>query len=314
MKKINGFILVIIALLVLVGCAKSTTKEASTTLELKVATPSSAPAIAFYNHLLESNLEINSKANNVIAYLSSNSDKDVVVAPTDKGISAINQGADYKIAATITFGNFYIVSTGNDSDKTLSEGDSVLAFQENSIAGMLFKYVYGDLNLNVTYLSDLGDVKNDVLASNETSYDYILLAQPVAQAILSQRSNFKIFKDVQEDYKTKSNGLEITQASIFVRSSLDSLVVERFLNMIENDINSALADISVFNDAVSDVSDELFASKLGGNKTLIPTLLSKGMLGLGFKRAFDNKESIDNFIKTLGLSETNEEIYYVSQK
>ena len=133
-------------------------------LDLNVAVPSGAPAVAFYNHLSDSKLEVNSNANNVIAYLSdATSNKDVVVVPTNAGLAAINKGANYKIAATITFGNFFLLSTGNDNNDKLDKGDKVLAFQENGVAGKLFQYVYGDKELDVTYLADAVSVKNYIL-------------------------------------------------------------------------------------------------------------------------------------------------------
>ena len=102
-------------------------------------------------------------ADTIVSYLSSSSNKDVVIAPTNAGIAAINKGANYKLAATITFGNFFILSTGNDEDGVMNKGDKVLAFQEAGVPGKLFKYLYSDLELDVSFLNDAAAVKNAIL-------------------------------------------------------------------------------------------------------------------------------------------------------
>ena len=136
--------------------------EPSTELALNVACPAGAPATAFYKYLGNSKMEIGN-ADTIVGYLSNNSDKDVVIAPTNAGIAAINKGANYKIAATITFGNFFVLSTGNDTDGVMSKGDKVLAFQEAGVPGKLFKYLYSSLELDVTFLNDAAAVKNAIL-------------------------------------------------------------------------------------------------------------------------------------------------------
>ena len=85
---------------------------------------------------------------------------DIIIAPTQGGLTQIvKQHANYKIAATITFGNFYIVATGKDDDGVLNENDKVLIFQENDVPGKVFKATYGDLNLDVTAVAAVSDTK-----------------------------------------------------------------------------------------------------------------------------------------------------------
>ena len=137
--------------------------ETYSNIDIKVACPAGAPATSLYNHLNETeNIEI-AAADTVLAYLSNNSNKDVVIAPTNAGLAAINRGAEFKIAATITFGNFFIVSTGHDKNGTMDKGDKVLAFQENGVAGKMFNYIYGDRELNITYVADVNEAKSIIL-------------------------------------------------------------------------------------------------------------------------------------------------------
>lgn len=311
-KKI---ILTLLPLMALTACNKSAYK-----LDLKVATPSGSPATAFIKYLGDTeHLEVNSSADNVLAYFTSvdtNQKKDIIVAPTNGGIAKIKAGAEFQIAATLTFGNFFLLSTGLDDDEQLDEGDKVLAFQQNGVAGKLFNYVYGDRNLDVTYLDNAVAVKNEVLTNKNLDADYFLLAQPVVAAVLSQKENFKIARNVQADYQEKTGGKEITQASIFIRKGTDEEVANNFLKAIEKDVNELIKNPEKFiANYAKDIEDEVFSAKMTGTKQLITKLLTNNnQIGLGFKNAFENKAAIDNFIGTLGMPATNEEIYFRSSK
>ena len=302
-------LLTLIPVMTLVACNKAAYK-----LELSVASPAGSPAIALYKYLADTDhLEVNSDANNVLAYFTStetSQKKDIIFAPTNAGIAAINKGANYKIAATVTFGNFYLISTGKDADETLNDGDKVLAFQQNGVAGKLFNYVYGDKSLNVEYRSTAADVKNEVL-TQDVDFGYILLAQPVVSAVISAKEGFKVYANVQNDYKEKTGGKEITQASIFVRGDVDNKVASKFLNNVEKDVKELLNDPEVFLDAVKDMDDTTITAKVTAKKEAVVKLLKNGnALGVGYKNALENKASIDAFIQSLGLKESNEEIYF----
>ena len=145
MKKY--FIPLIIASMALVGCNvknnSSEVKEFDRT-SLNIITPTGAPALAFYNYAGLSSFETNSVPTNIVGIMAAGQ-KDVAVLPTNAGIQAIKgKNAPYQIAATITFGNFYIASMGNDADNVMNEGDTILLFQKDNVPDKIFHYVYGD--------------------------------------------------------------------------------------------------------------------------------------------------------------------------
>ena len=307
-------LLTLLPLIALSACNKAAYK-----LDLQVASPAGSPAIALYKYLGDSDhLEVNTDANNVVAYFSSTKTserKDVILAPTNAGIAAINSGANYKIAATVTFGNFFLISTGSDEDKTLNKGDKVMAFQEKGVAGKLFNYLYGDKELDVEFKTTAADVKNVVLTDKDFNADYILLAQPVVNAVVSAKEGYSVFANLQQDYKEKTGGKEITQASIFVRNDTDTQLLNDFLKNIKSDVESLLKKPEVFLDAVSGMDDTVVTAKVTAKKEAVVNLIKNGnALGLGFKYALESKASVDAFIGTLGLQETNEEIYFSVNK
>lgn len=118
--------------------------------DLKIVCPSGAPAVAFYNHALDPNFETAAPMSQFLT-----NKYDVIVAPTHGGMDKlINEGANYTIAATITFGNMYILSTGRDKDSIMNKGDKVLYFQENDLPGKVFTYLYGSLELDSIAVAD----------------------------------------------------------------------------------------------------------------------------------------------------------------
>ena len=301
-------VLALLPFMAITACGKSNYQ-----LDLNVATPAGSPAVAFYKYLGDTeHLEVNSDANNVLAYFGADNQtiKDVIVAPTNAGVAKIKAGAPYKIAATVTFGNFFLLSTGKDDNEALDEGDKVLAFQENGVAGKLYKYLYGDKTSNVTYVADAKAV-NTAITDKSFDYEYVLLAQPVVSAVVSAKEGYKVFANVQNDYKEKTGGKEITQASIFIRGDVDNKVASKFLNNVEKDVKELLDDPEKFLEAVKDMDDATITAKVTAKKEAVVNLIKNGnALGIGYKNALENKAAIDAFITSLGLQESNEEIYF----
>ena len=128
--------------------------------DLKILAPTGAPSVTLYDFALSENFTTTSNPQEGLMPMFKTSTYDVIIAPTQGGLTQIvKQHANYKIAATITFGNFYIISTGRDADGVLNEGDKVLIFQENDVPGKVFKATYGDLNLDVTAVAAVSDTK-----------------------------------------------------------------------------------------------------------------------------------------------------------
>ena len=330
MKKITTLMLTCLATLSLTACNKEHKKDESkeetsisesesqeeVKINLNIAAPSGAPAVALYSMFKESNVEINASANNVIGYLSADSNKDIVIAPTNALVAITKKNVPFKIASTITFGNFFIASTGHDDNETMDKDDYVVLFQQNGLPDKLFQYVYGNDFTNLHYVEAASNANACLIsgknaADNNADVDYVLVPQPALSAGLSKNANAKQYASVQEDYKTKS-GFEITQASIFIKDNTDEEQVKAFLNKVEKDIKDLLETPSLIKDATAGMEDEQVQAKFGTNATMLQKVLTDNSLGLGFKKAFENKSAIDNFLVELGFSneETSENVYY----
>ena len=288
---------------------------------LTIIAPTGAPAITLFTQANNKNFETTSKPDLLKSYMASGS-YDVIVAPTNIGISSINNGANYLIAATVSFGNFYIMSTGKDNDGTMNKGDNIVIFQQNSVPDKLFSYIYNDTFKDTTYyVSDLTSAataleNKKVIAESGDYVDahYVLLAEPKVTATLAKNiEGISLYKDLQEEFQVKSNGLSIFQASIFIKASANKTKVDKLLNEISTSINEGLINPSLIKEGMEKYSHDADAisSFFGMSSTMAYNLTYKNnALGLGYKNAKENKVGIDNFLSCFNIKESNEKIYY----
>ena len=284
-----------------------------------IVTPTGAPALAFYNYAGYKNFETNSVPTNIVAMMNKG-EKDVVVLPTNAGVQAImNANADYKIAATITFGNFYIVSMNNDDNQVMDANDTILLFQKNNVPDKIFHYIYGDtLNSALHYVSAVNDAASAIIGGKFTDPDlgtelvpnYVMIAEPALTNVKSKKGDaISEYANVQEEYKKKSNNAELFQASVFVKSSLEYEKVKLFLNDLKGDIEDAIADPSKMSAGMSKIEDA--ATVYGVAPQMAENVLRNGNgMGLGFKIAKDNKEAINTFLGIFNINNVDEKIYY----
>ena len=318
MKKY--FIPLIVASMTLVGCNathnSSESKEYDRT-SLSIITPTGAPALAFYNYAGLSNFETNSVPTNIVGMMAAGQ-KDVAVLPTNAGIQAIKgKNAPYQIAATITFGNFYIASMGNDADNEMNAGDKILLFQKGNVPDKIFHYVYGDTyDANISYVSAVSDAAAAASSGsfvdaegNNVVPNYVLLAQPVLTNVLSKKENVKVYADIQAKYKEKSNGLDLFQASVFVKKSVAKDTAQAFLDSLKGDIETVIAKPDTFNTALEGVENANTVYGIAPAAAANVTKNNNGM-GLGFKAAKENKTAVENFLKLFNIEGVNEEVYF----
>ena len=265
-------------------------------LDLKVLAPTGAPAIGLYQFATSENLTTTTNPQTGLMPMFKSNEYDVIVAPTHGGLNQVlNQGANFKLAATITFGNFYIVSMGTDADSTLNQGDKIIIFQENDIPGKVFNYLYGDLGLSVTAVAAASDTKL-IISQNGVydgvQYDYVYTAEPVMSS-----SNKTAFINVQEAFKEKSGNKLMTQASVFVRNDTESTKVDKFLSVLKKSIEDGLNDPSLIQTEI----EKLGSASEQQNKIGVPGAMAKKVsvnngFGLGFRAASEIKEDIRTFV------------------
>lgn len=312
MKKI----FCILVILCLCACGNKTK-------ELSVVVPSGAPSLAFYNEIDNPNFNT-SDAKSILGEIRSDSGSDILVLDSVNGIKAINENGNYKLASIITFGNFYIASTGIDEDGVMDESDYIVLFSSGATPDIIFHYLYGNkYDNNIHYVTSVSDaaaclikginIMDDEKDINDQPYvEYVMIAEPALSQSLSKNSNAFVYEDIQKVYREKT-GLDMIQAALFVSNRLSDDEINLYLNNLENDVNDLLSNAEVFKNAIqaNNISDEELKDIFGVASTdIVNKVLEHNTIGLGYKDAYAYKEEIDKFVALFSLDETDEEIYY----
>lgn len=317
MKKL---FLLLIPSLILTGCIHSGDRSSKQgeidTSNLKIVCPTGAPAFAFYNRADNQNFETNGVPSNIVAMLSSASDKDVVVIDTVSGLRAINNGAPYKLAANITFGNFFIAATGNDDNGEMDAGDKIVLFGEHQTPDLLFHYLYSNTyDEGIEFVGNAQDAAKCLItgknAVTTSTIDYVFIAQPALYSAMQKNPNATKYVDIQAKYAQVTEGKSLIQASIFLKNTLSKEIADAFLEEVAYDIEKAVNTPEVIQETLSKNNADEMVSLYGVAPQIATTVLkdSNG-LGLGYAKAIENKTNIDSFISLFSLENTNEEIYY----
>ncbi len=301
--------------------SEESSSEEEYVLDLNVAAPKGAPAVALYKYVTDTEkVEVNATPSNVVAYLDGNSNKDIVIVPTNAGVtSIIKKNSPFKLASTVTFGNLFLAATGNDENGTLDADDYVAIFQSNNVPGKTFSYVTSDLALtNVHEIDEQTNSAAQCLISGKNSsddnasVDYVLIAEPALVTAMKKNQKASIYLNLQEEYKEKSGDKPLMQASVFVSNSADEEKVDAFLLQLEKDVEEFMAETSIIDAYLGEESEEFVKSKFGANLEDLKSMTENGnRMGLGYAEAHENKSAIDNFVSLWGINETSEEIYYI---
>ena len=235
---------------------------------LSIVTPTGAPALGFYNFATSNKFETNDVPTNIVPMMVAGQ-KDVIVLPTNAGVQAIvGKKAPYLLAATITFGNFYIASMGNDDNNVMDASDTILLFQKGNVPDKIFHYVYGDsLDAGIKYVEAVSDASKALIQGKYVDSEsgenvvpnYVMIAEPAltaAKGQLKEDSKVSVYANLQEKYKEKSDNKELFQASVFVKN--DASVKAKaadFLSTLKADIEGAVANPDLLKEGMKKVGD-----------------------------------------------------------
>ena len=106
-----------------------------------VTTPLGAPSVVFSGYFDQSSVTITSPVNVRQAFASKTSDFIVFDSVNGVKLSKANNNS-YKLVRMLTFGNLYVVATGNDDNDHLDESDLIVGYGENLVPDLAFKAVY----------------------------------------------------------------------------------------------------------------------------------------------------------------------------
>lgn len=319
-------ILLLILPLLLVSCKNNAgTIEDDSILKLDnditIMTPTGAPSLIFYTEVKNTNLTTTNVASNIIASMSKSNAPDFVVLPINAGINLLrnNSAIPYKLASIVTFGNYYLASTGNDNNNQLDVGDRIVLFQQNNTPDYLFHYIYGnEFDSYIEWVNSVNDAarclitgKNDILGADH-KVDYVLLAEPALTNALNKNSNASIYKNMQDLYIQKSQNTMFVQAGLFVNTNNSKEKIIRNLNAIKNNIEYAICNPLIVKQYLDLLSEEDTNLKYGiaSSSLVVSCLTNNNSIAIGYENAYSNKQNIDSILNLFNIGASNEEVYF----
>ena len=313
MKKIVSIVLLLISLC---GCKKVEEIVDYNYSDMGIVSPTGAPSLVFINCLDDPTFETNTNPKNIISMMNSNSDKRIVVMDTIAGLKAIRNGAPYKLAFNITFGNFYLAATGNDDDYTLNSNDNIVVFGDTG--AFLFKYLYGENFNSIEMVASVSDAAKCLATGKnletDTVVDYVLVAEPVLTTTLNNQDlptygKSYIYSNIQELYKEKTSSSYV-QASVFIKDDGYIQDFNDYANYFETNVDLLLSNQEYVEEILKVNDDEETKNIFGIGSNMIKQVLKTNSVNIGFKKAIDNKEAIDYLLNLQGIEITNEEEYF----
>ena len=282
--------------------------------ELSIVCPTGAPAVAFYKYANKSNFTTNSVPTNISTYFSTG-EAVVIIMDTTSGIQAIANGAQYKIGATITLGNFYLVSTDENNLEVDVDDIIVLFGNAAAVPNKLFTYIYGaDYTVEYTgggVAKAAQTLTTGTNAATGHKADWVFIAEPYLYSIKNNENSIIYNKNVpiiniQEEYQKKATNLPLMQASVFIKNTVEQDLGDKFLESLKKDIEEAIADPVQMMEYMKLAGEEqIVESKFGVEAKTAMNVMRTNGLGLGFLPSLENKTAIDHYLGLFGIAKTN---------
>lgn len=222
----------------------------------------------------------------------SDSEYDVIVAPVNLGVKSWKESDTWQLNAVVTWGNLYMVSDTQDWNV---EDNTIGAFGEGAVPGMVFQEVFPDLKCDVTFYPSAAEASQALISGQVHT---ALLAQPVAAAAVAKckeaGTEVSVVNDLQQLWqeKTGSENKGYPQAGVFVKKGEDeSAVLEAMSSFLENPTDEELtAKI-----------DEVTPEKLGVPSTKIAVATWKAQ-NIYYAPASEIQADLEAFLSVFGMS------------
>lgn len=221
-KKIGQTFILICSLFLITGCKSES---------ISMVVPSGGPQFSTLYMQDDKNYDVTivEGADPLVAAFGSES-YDVIIAPTNLGAKLYDSKPTYQLAASVTWGNFYLVSTTEILLDDLKQRD-IIAFGKNQTPDVIMSYVLGN-HEKTTYLDSLSSVVASFILDHSKVY---LISEP-ALSILDENYDLNII-DLQDAYQSLTGKSSYPQASVFVHKDLTDKVVQKIKKDLEKSID-----------------------------------------------------------------------------
>lgn len=272
MKKIYILLIAIVLFFSSVFCIAGCKDSDS---ELNFYMPDGAPALAMAKLIYEDNhfgyddvdYEVVSSSNIGNCILQKKAD--VAILPVNMASKILNDGKEYKVIATVTNGNLYIVSNKDINSLNDLTGEVVGVIGQGNVPDLNFRALLSENDVvyqtSESVIADKVAIRYFAEASNllpmlkTNKLNFGLLPEPAVSKLLSMASNFNVELDIQ----TLWEGGSYPQAVLVMRRSLceNTTLVNNILSVLEENESWVLENSEKAVNAInSELEDGVVAS------------------------------------------------------
>ncbi|MGL4773698.1 MAG: ABC transporter substrate-binding protein [Clostridium sp.] len=286
-----------------IGCSKE--EEPKETKEIKIVVPDGLPSMAV-SKLIKENPEvkkgykqsysIEKTPENIVSQVLKG-EPDIAIVPSNVASTQYNKKAGYKIAGTVGWGSFYVISSEGEGDLNTLKGKEVYNIGRGLTPDIIMrtllkdKGIDPDKDVNFSYVNGAAELPPVVLTGKAK---YAVVPEPALTTIASKKQDIKTIVDVNEEWKKAYNSeYGFPQATIIIKESLlkdDKAFVEAFLKEVDGSIKWAYEN----KEELSNYCEEIGVS---ANKAIIPKAMEKA--NLKFVNIKDSKDEYNNYFKKL---------------
>lgn len=169
----------------------------------------------------------------VVTYEDENKNADICVLPVTAASKLVGDGESYKLVATLTHGNLYLISKNHEASYTIDNlaslvGKTVGVLQINAVPGLTFKTVLSKNQIPYAELKNADEARADAvnlkaitdITAEDGTLDCYLVAEPAA-SVQVQKNGYAFVGDLQALYGADEAGnIGYPQAVMIVKTEL----------------------------------------------------------------------------------------------
>ncbi len=288
MKNMFLLFFTLATILMLAAC------ESDKERELKIMAPSGSPSLSqtYFQYTrptiegTDYTIDIVSGAEPLSAAFISES-HDIIFAPTNLGANLIATGdVPYRFAATVTWGNLYLVSTSPINTLADVDGEEITLFGENATPDIITRSLLSEHDFDDEPSIRYVDSVQTALATLKTETEAIvLLAEPVLSMGQHDMEDLHVI-DLQEAWREMTGKDAYPQAGIFVKDTLPADIVDVYLQHIETSVQMANEDPVL-------VAEYATALDYDFPKHILEEAIPRS--NIAFKTALESREDLEEY-------------------
>lgn len=245
MKKIIGFIIIMISSILLLSCAAKEVHIES----INIIFPDGMPAVAISKFVsentiidkvkIESNIQ---KTTDALVAEVLKGEADMAIVPSNLALQAYKKGLDYKVVATIGWGSLYLVSTEDIKD---IKGNEVYNTGKGLTPDIVCREILNnkgieESDVDYTYVSAASELAPVIISGKAK---FAVVPEPILTTVMDKNPNIKVILELNKEW-TDINNVDkgYPQSTLIINESFyneNKKVANKLLEEIEGSINWA---------------------------------------------------------------------------